>query len=303
MKIIEKKVIAKKHKGKIGFNSFCTFFIGLIITFILLMAALSYLQINNTDIFSFLTSTISLAIAGTLSFLIAFLISSYKNSVAKMLYAIATGDEKEEFVGNKITDLDKAIREIAPEPAAPLKVSKKGIVSESDKSVAKTIVPKSNDTRPTLGCLAFKFINKSTEIEVTIKSFELERIVIPAVHNGFPVRVVKTAIEDPEAQIKTQVVVLPKSIRQIYPYTFAKLEDLVDISIPDGITKIGSSAFEGCSKLSEIFIPLSVVEIGQNAFHNCGFLTISIEPDYKPNQWDIQYKDNQTPVIYSAIRK
>lgn len=305
MKVTEKKNLALSYRKRAGFSLFLLFVTLFVISFVVTMTALVTLS-GLVAAFSFLNTTLSTVFSIILAFFFTLSIVSLISNNSKMVYAVATGDEPEEMVKDKITNLDKAIREIAPTPVQLPKVNKKGTVvmpDGQDSQSATKPTAKPADHRPTLSCLSFKFINKNTEIEATIKSFQLERIVIPAVHNGFPVRVIKSAIEDPEVPVNTNSVFLPKSIRQIFPYTFANLENLMDIQLPDGLTKIGSGAFEGCSKLSEIFIPGSVTEIGQNAFHDCGFLTISIESDYKPTQWDIQYKDSETPVIYSAIRK
>lgn len=45
--------------------------------------------------------------------------------------------------------------------------------------------------------------------------------------------------------------------------------DLVDITVPNGVTKIGSHAFDGCQNLTNISLPASVTEIGAYAFANC----------------------------------
>ena len=50
-------------------------------------------------------------------------------------------------------------------------------------------------------------------------------------------------------------------------------EEILYISLPDGITYLNSYAFYNCSKISSIVIPDSVTALGQNVFYNCSGLT------------------------------
>ena len=50
---------------------------------------------------------------------------------------------------------------------------------------------------------------------------------------------------------------------------------VVDVVIPDSVTKIGESAFEGCTSLQSITIPDGVTKIWKNAFDGCTSLVIS----------------------------
>ena len=51
-------------------------------------------------------------------------------------------------------------------------------------------------------------------------------------------------------------------------------EDVIETTIPDGVTNIGFSAFAGRTGLTGITIPDSVTSIGESAFYNCPDLTI-----------------------------
>lgn len=54
---------------------------------------------------------------------------------------------------------------------------------------------------------------------------------------------------------------------------FMLCENLEEIILPNGITKIPSAFADGCSKLEKVNIPVGVTEIGETAFYNCVSLT------------------------------
>ena len=54
---------------------------------------------------------------------------------------------------------------------------------------------------------------------------------------------------------------------------FAGCEQLTDIVIPEGTTRIASGMLAGCSSLESLTIPASVKSIGEWAFYNCDALT------------------------------
>lgn len=49
--------------------------------------------------------------------------------------------------------------------------------------------------------------------------------------------------------------------------------EIIDLVIPEGVTKIGKYAFDGCKSLSSITFPESLLEIGFESFYNCSDLT------------------------------
>lgn len=55
--------------------------------------------------------------------------------------------------------------------------------------------------------------------------------------------------------------------------SFAELETMHSLTIPDTVTKIREDAFSGCRNLSEVTIPDNVTEIGKCAFGDCTSLT------------------------------
>lgn len=50
-------------------------------------------------------------------------------------------------------------------------------------------------------------------------------------------------------------------------------EEVIDLVIPESITKIGNLTFNGCTALTSVIIPKSVRSIGISAFINCSGLT------------------------------
>ena len=62
-------------------------------------------------------------------------------------------------------------------------------------------------------------------------------------------------------------------------YTFYGFKDLIQVTLPEGVTTIGDSAFDGCSSLSSITIPEGVTTIGKAAFRDCDSLTSITIPE------------------------
>ena len=72
--------------------------------------------------------------------------------------------------------------------------------------------------------------------------------------------------------------IMPSSVKSIYPWAFAQCTELKSVVLSNGITKIESGVFHGCP-LSSMTIPDSVVEIGVEAFAFCKQLTSVTIPD------------------------
>ena len=66
---------------------------------------------------------------------------------------------------------------------------------------------------------------------------------------------------------------LPEGLTSIGDYAFTKCWNLTSVTIPEGVSSIGESAFEECYNLSSAVIPDSVVSIGNGAFQLCTSLT------------------------------
>ena len=69
-----------------------------------------------------------------------------------------------------------------------------------------------------------------------------------------------------------------KAGKPIRKKAYWRRQDIMDVVVADGVTKIGDSAFAGCFHLESIAIPDSVAKIGQSAFWGCRSLTAVLLP-------------------------
>ena len=72
---------------------------------------------------------------------------------------------------------------------------------------------------------------------------------------------------------------IPDGVENIGDHAFADCKNLTSISIPNSVTSIGKSAFAGCRKLKSVTIGNSVTSIGYGAFAHCSRLTSVTIPD------------------------
>ncbi len=72
---------------------------------------------------------------------------------------------------------------------------------------------------------------------------------------------------------------IPRTVRKIGSYAFARCENLSEIVIPETVEKIGDQAFEECENLRKVVIQPGCRHIGRSAFLNCRNLTKVILPD------------------------
>ena len=65
---------------------------------------------------------------------------------------------------------------------------------------------------------------------------------------------------------------IPDSVTRIGDYAFFRCSELTSVTIPDSVTSIGIDAFYGCEGLTSVTIPDSVTSIGRPSFHGCNNL-------------------------------
>lgn len=76
-----------------------------------------------------------------------------------------------------------------------------------------------------------------------------------------------------ESRSDTDMYVLSEYLPFLHGYhLFINGEEVTDLVIPEGVTKVGECAFAYCEGLSTVAIPNSVTEIGTAAFYNCSGL-------------------------------
>ena len=73
--------------------------------------------------------------------------------------------------------------------------------------------------------------------------------------------------------------VIPDGVTRIGARTLQGCSSLTSITIPDSVTSIGAGALQGCSNLTSVTIPDSVTSIGASAFSSCDSLTSIAIPD------------------------
>ena len=65
---------------------------------------------------------------------------------------------------------------------------------------------------------------------------------------------------------------IPDSVTKIDDWAFENCSSLQSVTIPDSVTTIGDMAFSGCSSLHSVTIGNCVTTIGNSAFYNCSSL-------------------------------
>jgi len=73
-------------------------------------------------------------------------------------------------------------------------------------------------------------------------------------------------------------VTIPEGVTSIDDYAFSHCSYLTSVVIPSSVASIGESAFLGCSSLASIVIPSSVTSIGEEAFADCSSLILITIP-------------------------
>ena len=66
---------------------------------------------------------------------------------------------------------------------------------------------------------------------------------------------------------------IPHGITKINSYAFYNCKSIISLTIPSTVASIGSCAFWGCNGLKELSIPGSVTQIGSSAFKGCTSLS------------------------------
>ena len=104
-------------------------------------------------------------------------------------------------------------------------------------------------------------------------------IIIPAEHEGLPVKEIGYAAFNSDNKDITSVVI-PDSITAMGRYAFSGFESLSSVTIGNGLTYISDYAFMSCNSLRAVDIPATVTSMGERAFLYCrGLESIVLHED------------------------
>ena len=140
-------------------------------------------------------------------------------------------------------------------------------------------------------------------------------VIIPSIIKHYDKTYIVTSIGDHAFENCENLISIsiPDGVKNIEEHAFFCCEKLTSISIPDGVKNIGDGAFAYCKNLTSISVPDGVKNIGASAFRNCRNLTsISILNSVKnigafafykcKNLTSITIPDSVTSIGYEAFR-
>ena len=80
---------------------------------------------------------------------------------------------------------------------------------------------------------------------------------------------------------------IPHSVKHIDEAAFANNENLVEVTLQEGLEVIGAMAFDNCSEITHLEIPASVKAIGRDAFAGCSNVEYLVLPSKTLPRWDV----------------
>ena len=95
----------------------------------------------------------------------------------------------------------------------------------------------------------------------------ITNLVIPKVYNNIKVTGIGNAAFQGQQNLVS--VTLPEGVTSIGAFAFEGCSSLKSINVPANVKTIDSSAFKNCTSLANVQIPESVTAIGDSAFENC----------------------------------
>jgi hypothetical protein len=119
--------------------------------------------------------------------------------------------------------------------------------------------------------IGFSIDDSKGTVSVSSADNDIQYISIPEYYkeNGAYYRV--TSINDFAFWSREDIisVTIPEGVTYIGHHAFGNCNSLADINIPEGVTSIGEQTFLGCLGLTDITIPASATSIGNQAFSSC----------------------------------
>lgn len=115
-------------------------------------------------------------------------------------------------------------------------------------------------------------IEKAVAAETSVEDGNTSETVTVDGYFGYIFGALSYKINAASVPANLKTVIFTGAAEEIPDYAFYDCNDIIQISLPDGIEKIGDFAFSGCSSLAMIGIGDSAKEIGSYAFDNCSSL-------------------------------
>jgi len=138
-------------------------------------------------------------------------------------------------------------------------------------------------------------------------------LTIPAHINGLPVRGLGIGVaplyfySSYDERTHLTSVIIPNSVKRIYPYAFQDCTGLTSIIIPNSVTEILHGAFSGCTGLSSVNIHNGITEIDSNPFPYCtGLTAINVaagNPAYSSRDGILFSKSGDVLIAYPGGKK
>jgi len=81
---------------------------------------------------------------------------------------------------------------------------------------------------------------------------------------------------------------------------FSGCKNLINVKIPNSVTRISARAFYGCDSLARIKLSSNITFIGGYAFYDCDSLTIYCETAGKLSGWDFDWNSSYCPIVWDC---
>ena len=90
----------------------------------------------------------------------------------------------------------------------------------------------------------------------------------------------------------------PDKLKKIEGSSFTCCSSLGILKLDDAIEEIEGFAFNGCGSLEKVVLKTSIAKIGYTAFGDCSNLTVFVEAESLPTDWDENFAKDGTSVVY-----
>jgi hypothetical protein len=136
-----------------------------------------------------------------------------------------------------------------------------------------------------VSAFSYELTSDGRGIRITGFTGNLEKVVIPAAIEGFPVleigeRAFQGGLSDrPNNRDNITSVVVPNSVEVIGERAFNRMSSLTELTLPDGLKVIPRNLAMQSRNLSSVNLPSALEEIRHFAFQGCSRLTELIIPE------------------------